>query len=92
MVATVAEVVPIEAPSADQGATLDVSALVVKKPLTSLRNGPPEPPRKAERLYHLKAQLIVAFFDKCVIFVPVCAGRAGGWCRQPKGADGKDWP
>ena len=82
MVATVAEVVSIEAPSANECAALNVSALVVKKPLRPAKWAVGAV-AEGGRVYHREAQLIVAFFNKWIIFVAVCALAPGGWSRRP---------
>ena len=82
MVATVAEVVSIEAPSANECAASNVSALVVKKPLRPAKwavGAVAEGGSGAS----LRMQLIVAFLQQMDHIRRGLRSGAGGWSRRP---------
>jgi len=92
MLSTVADMVPIAAPSADRGATLgcfcahgEQTVKIAPKRVERIVS------QRTSRLYSGKTQLRVAFFRQCVIIASVGAG-AGRLAPQLEGADGKDWP
>jgi hypothetical protein len=85
MVSTVADVVPIVAPSANHGATLgcfcargEQTVKIAPKWVNRAA------PQKRRKVYCGKTQLVVAFSHRWIIFAAVRAGAGAAGLRNPK--------